>query len=419
MGFIDNLLWRGLIQDISDPESLKRLSNGDRFYIGFDPTAPSLQLGNLVPMIVMIHLGQAGLAPIMLFGGATGAIGDPSGKSAERPLLHREEIERNILSQQTKAQEIFERCQVKVAFVNNYDWTGPIGLIEFLREIGKHFTVNYMIAKEVVKARLEAEGISFTEFSYMLLQANDFLHLYKAMGCKMQAGGSDQWGNITAGLELIRRKIQGDACAFSVPLLTDSQGKKFGKSEGGALWLDPAMTSPYRLHQFFLNVADQDVVKLLKVFTFMREDEIAALGETVSSAPEKREAQRLLADSVCTLVHGEQATRDAKRGAEVLFGGSLEGLSRGLLEEIFREVPSSSFAREQVSGFSFVDLLAECGMMPSRGEAKKLIKNGGAYLNNQRIADINLQMRDNPVLDSGLFVIRTGKKSYHLIRVTT
>jgi tyrosyl-tRNA synthetase len=417
MNFLEELNWRGLVQDVSNPDKIRNLLEGDSFYVGFDPTAPSLQFGNLVPIVVAIHLSRAGLKPIILFGGATGAIGDPSGKNEERKLLPRATIDANIERQKANTIEILDRQNVKAAFVNNLDWTKNVALLDFLRDVGKHFPVNYMIAKEVVKARLEGEGISYAEFSYMLLQANDFLHLYNTHNCRLQIGGSDQWGNLTAGLELIRRKIKGDAFAFSWPLITDSEGKKFGKSESGSLWLDPAMTSPYKFHQYFLNVADTEVEKLLRMFTFLDKDQIRALVQEAAAAPEKRIGQRTLADSVCTLVHGQQATDDAKRSADVLFGGSVKGLSENQLEEIFSDVPSKNLPRQEVNNMSFLDLLVAANAVSSKGEAKRLIKNGGTYLNNERVSDINLQMSNTDVVNSNLFVLRTGKKSYYLVKL--
>jgi len=418
MHFIDQLASRGLLQDISDEEGLRRLAAGAAFYVGFDPTAPSLQLGNLVPIIVSIHLAHAGLKPVILFGGATGAIGDPSGKSRERPLLPREKLDMHIAAQRKKAEEIFSRAGVQVQFVDNYEWTKDLSVIDFLRDVGKHFTVNYMLAKEVVKARLSGEGISYTEFSYMLLQANDFSHLFRSHGCRLQIGGSDQWGNLTAGLELIRKKAQGEAYAFSFPLITDSQGKKFGKSEGGALWLDAAMTSAFRLHQYFLNVADADVIKLLGVFTFLSAEKIGELAQALQANPERRAAQHALADEVCRLVHGEDALAEANKGAAVLFGGDLEGVSEETLSEIFQDVPSTELAAPELAELSFVDLLVKTGLAKSKGEARRLIANGGAYLHGVRISEPGLMMRETPQLQARFFVVRSGKKSYHAVRVT-
>lgn len=414
---IETLSGRGLIQDSSDESVINSLAAGDAFYIGFDPTAPSLQIGNLVPLIVSTHLAQAGLTPIILFGGATGAIGDPSGKSEERKLLSREVLDANIVNQQQKAVEIMGRMDVTPTFVNNLDWTRDVSILDFLRDVGKHFTVNYMLAKEVVKARLGGDGISYTEFSYMLLQAFDFAHLFQHHNCKLQIGGSDQWGNITAGLEYIRRRQLGSACALSFPLITNSQGKKFGKSESGSIWLNGCDTSPYRFHQFWLNTDDKDVSAYLKIFTFLPLEQIKEIEKTVAEAPEKREAQKILADSVCTLVHGEQATIDAKKSAEVLFGGSIEGLDSAQLEDIFADVPSSEFDLTQLSQATALDAFADSGLVASRGEGKRLIKEGGAYLNNKRVTDPGQTLADAGALDQGVFVLRSGKKKYHLVKV--
>ncbi len=412
----DELAWRGLIADMSDSELSSKLKPGDKFYVGFDPSAASLQIGNLVPIIAAIHLAKAKLSPILLFGGATGAIGDPSGKRSERQLLTREVIDQNVKLHQNKMNEMLDRVGIKARFVNNYDWTHNLSVLQFLTEIGKHLTVNYMLAKDSVKVRLDGDGISFTEFSYMLLQAFDFYHLYKSMGCKLQVGGSDQWGNITAGLELIRRKLQGDAYGLSFPLITDSEGKKFGKSESGTLWLDSKATSPFKLHQFFLNSPDSDVIKLLKIYSFLNKERITELEQSLLNAPEKREAQTALADAVLDLVHGADETKLAKRSAEVLFGGSMQGLNDTQLESIFSDVPSSQIERTRLKEMTIVDLFTECALTKSKGDAKRLIGNGGAYLNNERISDSTLTVSSSGMLEKDLFVLRSGKKSYHLIK---
>lgn len=417
MNILSDLSWRGLVQDISDAEGLKSLKAKDSFYVGYDPTAPSLQLGNLLPIIVSIHLAKAGLRAMQLFGGATGAIGDPSGRNTERQLLSRDALDDNIKTQTKQVQALFDRAKVPVEFINNFEWTKDVTILEFLRDIGKHFTVNYMTAKEVVKARLEGDGISYAEFSYMLLQAHDFYHLYQTKGCRLQIGGSDQWGNITAGLELIRRKNLTGAFGLSFPLITDSSGRKFGKSESGSLWLDPNRTSPYRLHQFLLNVEDADAVRYLKMFTFLDETRISEIATEFSKAPESRLAQRTLADSVCELVHGEAAVREANLSAEVLFGGSIEGISEERLADIFSEVPSSTLTRSELSSLSFVDLLVHTGLSKSKGEARRLLTAGGAYLNNQRISDPALMLEASGVLKNNMFILRSGKKNYFVVKV--
>lgn len=420
MNFIETLQQRGLVQDISDLEGMnKGLKSGDKFYVGFDPTAPYLHIGNLLQITVCIHLAKAGLRPILLFGGATGSIGDPSGRSEERQLLERDVIDRNVDGHKRMAQTIFDRFDVKVEYVNNLDWTRDVSVLEFLRDIGKHFTVNYMIAKEVVKTRLNGDGISFTEFSYMLLQAYDFLHLHKQMGCKLQFGGSDQWGNITAGLELIRKKGQGEAYAFSVPLVTDSQGKKFGKSVSGAVWINPEALSPYKFHQFWLNVEDADAVRYLRIFTFHDLNVLREVEERGKNAPEKREAQNLLADSVCTIVHGKEATENARKSAQVLFGGSVDGLSDGELKEIFSDVPSTVITKAALASTTFVDLLVQTKLVQSKGEARRLIESGGAYLNNTRMSDGTVLLENTAIKDRSLFVLRSGKKNYHLVQLAS
>ena len=418
MDRVSNLEWRGLLQECTDRETVSKLGASDSFYVGYDPTAPSLQLGNLVPMIASLHLARSGLRCIQLFGGATGAIGDPSGKRQERQLLDRDAIVKNVTNHKRIASAIFERAGVSAEFVDNLDWTKDMSVIDFLRDVGKYFTVNYMLAKETVKTRLEGDGLSFTEFSYMLLQSMDFLHLRTSKECKLQIGGSDQWGNITAGLELIRKKGVTDAHALSIPLLLDSQGRKFGKSAEGAIWLDPTATSPYRFHQYWLNVEDADAIRYLKIFTFLSQEEIKSLEDATQQHPEKREAQKRLADSVCTLVHGEQATADAKRSAEVLFGGSLSGLSEDQLVEIFRDVPSSSVTRAHLKESKVVDLFVESGLAKSKGEARRLVQNGGAYLNNERVTDVEALAGPAGGDQTKLAVLRSGKKSYHLIKIT-
>ncbi len=418
MNVLEELTWRGLIQDISDPEALSKLKPGDAFYIGFDPTAPSFQVGNLVPLIVSIHLTKAGLKPILLFGGATGMIGDPGGKSAERNLLPLEQVAENVQRQQKQASGLWRQAGATVTpdVVNNLDWTKEISLLSFLRDVGKHFTVNYMTAKDSVKSRLSGDGISYTEFSYMLLQANDFLHLYQTKNCKLQIGGSDQWGNITAGLELIRRKVSGEAYALSFPLITNAEGKKFGKSEGNAIWLNPEMTSPYKFHQFWLNVADDDAIRLLKIFTFESKERIGEVESSLKTAPEKREAQKLLADTLCTFVHGSQATDDAKRCAHALFTGTLNELSNAQVLEIFQDAPSSTITKDQVGELDVLTLLSTT-VAKSKGEARRLVQGGGIYLDSDRVSNEALKISETTILEKGFVVLRSGKKNYHLVRV--
>jgi tyrosyl-tRNA synthetase len=330
-----------------------------------------------------------------------------------------EDVARNVVLQSEQAKTLWRNAGTDIApeFVNNIDWTRGVSYLEFLRDIGKHFTVNYMLQKDSVKSRLSGEGISYTEFSYMLLQAFDFLHLYQAKRCRLQFGGSDQWGNLTAGLELIRRKIQGEAFAFSVPLITNAEGKKFGKSAGNAVWLDPALTSPYQFHQFWLNVQDSEVVQLLKVFTFTPREEIERLELSAREHPEKREAQKYLADALCDLVHGKAATEDAKRAAGALFGGSLEGLSDGQILEMLADAPSTTLSRAEFEKLDIVSLVGST-VASSKGEARRLIQGGGIYLDSQRVSDINLQVTSTKLFEKGFIVLRSGKKNYHLVKVS-
>lgn len=418
MNILDELSWRGLIQDISDPEVFSKLKAGDACYIGFDPTAPSLQVGNLVQLLVAIHLSMIGIKPILLFGGATGMIGDPGGRSTERNLMSLEEVARNVELQTSQARTLWKNAgtDIEPEIVNNIDWTKGISYLEFLRDVGKHFTINYMLQKDSVKSRLSGEGISYTEFSYMLLQAFDFLHLYETKRCRLQFGGSDQWGNLTAGLELIRRKIQGEAFAFSVPLITNAEGKKFGKSAGNAVWLDPALTSPYQFHQFWLNVQDSEVIKLLRVFTFTPQEEVARLEQSLMQHPEKREAQRFLADAICDLVHGKEATADAKRAAGALFGGSLEGIPEKQLLEIFADAPSTTLTRVEAEVLDVVSLVGST-LASSKGEARRLIQGGGIYIDNERVVDATQQVVSTNLFDKGFIILRSGKKNYHVVKL--
>jgi tyrosyl-tRNA synthetase len=419
MDFLEELTWRGLLQDTSDPQLFSKLTPEDSFYIGFDPTAPSLQVGNLVQILVAIHLTKKlKLKPILLFGGATGMIGDPGGRSAERNLLPLDQVAKNVELQTEQAKQIWKQagCDVEPQFTNNLDWVEGMSMLSFLRDVGKHFTVNYMLQKESVKTRLSGDGISYTEFSYMLLQANDFDYLYNAKNCKLQFGGSDQWGNITAGLELIRRRSQGEAFGFSVPLITNADGKKFGKTAGNAVWLDPELTSPYTFHQFWLNTPDTEVVKLLKIFTFSTPDEVSGFEALVKTAPQKREAQRHLADILCTLVHGRSATNDATMAANVLFGGSIEGLTLDQIEEIFAEAPNTIVAESELQSLTVLDLLART-VATSKGEARRLVQAGGIYIDNVRCEDASIEVTSTSLVGNGFLVLRSGKKKYHLVKV--
>ena len=418
----EELQWRGLVFDCIEGVQNLLATKTVTVYNGFDVTADSLHIGHLVPLLALARLQRYGHHPIAVAGGGTTMIGDPSGKSSERPLLSRQQIEEN--AEAIKAQLArfldFNAKTNPARLVNNADWLLPLNLIEFLRDIGKHFTVNYMIAKDSVRARLEREeGISFTEFSYMLLQSYDFLHLYRTYGCVLQTGGSDQWGNITAGVELIRRVTGKPAYGLVYPLITKADGSKFGKTESGAVWLDPRRTSPYRFYQFWLNTDDRDVIHYLKVFTFLTQPEIEALRHALEERPEQREAQRALARLMTGMLHGETALARAEQAAQVLFGGAVEGLSAAEIADIFADVPSTQLGKDQFSGagLNIVDLLVTSGMMKSKGEARRAISEGGVYLNNHRVGESEQQVTLNDLLEGRFLVLRRGKKTYFLVEV--
>lgn len=416
---IANLLRnRGLLHDISDEEAINALRPGTRFYMGIDPTAKSLQLGNLVSLRSCIRLIKHGFEPIILIGGATGSIGDPSGKSKERVLLSESEVECNVENQKKQILGLFSSLNIGVQFVNNLDWTKDLNILDFFRDIGKHFSLSYMLQKETVKSRVDTTGISYTEFSYMLLQAFDFYHLYKNYNCKLQVGGSDQWGNITAGLELIRRKAKGQAYALSFPLLLNKSGKKFGKTEEGTLWLDPTLTSPYELHQFLLNTDDEDVINLVNIFTDLSAEEIDELESEIEKSPEKRTAQNILADSVVELVHGQEAVSKSKASAKVLFGGSIDELLDSEVIDIFKDVPSWSEKKGTIEELNPIELFLESGQVKSKGDAKRLLKEGGLYINNERLTEGNNPLKNSKFLKRNVILLRTGKKKYRLITVT-
>jgi tyrosyl-tRNA synthetase len=390
-------------------------------YIGFDPTAASLHVGSLLPIMGLVRLQQYGHTPIALVGGGTGMIGDPSGKTLERQLLSKEQIEHNLegIREQLSHFLDFEARTNAAMLVNNADWLAPLSLVDFLRDTGKYFTVNYMLAKESVKRRYEqGEGISFTEFSYMLLQAYDFLVLYDRYDCILQMGGSDQWGNIVAGTELIRR-LRGDRGYGAVfPLVTTSGGIKFGKTEAGTIWLDPRLTSPFRFYQFWINTDDRDVVKYLKYFTMLNRQEIAELETSVVVAPEKREAQRRLAQEVTRMVHGEANLRKAIQASQVLFGGEITDLSAEDVLDIFAEVPSSAMPRAlfEGEGLPLVDAVVASGFATSKGAARRLIEAGGIYVNNRRVTDVRAMIGLSDLIDGQYLVMRKGAREYHLIR---
>ncbi len=421
-GAFDELKWRGLVYD--NTESVpEMLSCGPvTVYNGFDATADSLHVGHMVPLMALARLQRYGHIPVAVAGGGTSMIGDPSGRTAERQLLSRETIESNIaiIKQQLAHFLDFEVKANPALLVNNADWLLSLNLVDFLRDVGKHFTVNYMISKDSVKMRLDREdGISFTEFSYMLLQSYDFLHLCDHYNCTLQTGGSDQWGNITAGVELIRRMRGKSAGALVYPLITKADGTKFGKTEAGAVWLSPQRTSPYRFYQFWVNTDDRDVISYLKFFTWLGEEEIRGLAEAVEKQPEQREAQRRLAQEMTRMVHDETALQKAEQASQVLFGGEVTGLSGAEVADIFADVPSGEITsgRLQGEGMTSADLLLDCGVVSSKGEARRAIEAGGIYVNNRRIADAGHRITQADVIDNQFIVLRRGRKNYWLLRL--
>jgi len=411
--------WRGLIHAATEGAREALAREKVTGYIGFDPTAPSLHVGSLLVVIVLAHLQRAGHSPIGLVGGGTGLIGDPSGKTAERQLLTAERVEENVegIRKQVARFLDFENTKNPARLVNNAEWLTKLGAIEFMRDVGKHFTVNAMLAKESVKRRIEGEdGISYTEFSYSLLQAYDFLVLYEKHGCTLQMGGSDQWGNIVAGCDLIRRVEGGKAHGLVMPLVTTAAGTKFGKTEAGAVWLDPSLTKPYEFYQFWLNVDDRDAGRYLRYFTFFDRDQIAELDAASGREPERRHGQRALAREVTRLVHGDEAVRDAESSAEKLFKGDLRAMSEAQLLEVFGSVPSSELPR-QSDGWAITDLLASSLIVGSKSEATRLIRGGGVSVNGERVSDEKARVRPEDAIYGRYFVIRKGKRDNFLVRV--
>ncbi|MDH5760633.1 MAG: tyrosine--tRNA ligase [Gemmatimonadota bacterium] len=420
---LDEFSWRGMLQDSTDGAAEHFAEAARTAYIGFDPTAASLHVGSLLPIMGLVHLQRAGHTPIALVGGGTGLIGDPSGKTQERQLLTREKAAENAEGIRRQLEHFLDFGAVSnsARMRDNLDWLGALPLVDFLRDIGKHFSVNQLMAKESVKRRLadEETGISFTEFSYALLQSYDFLELFRQEGCTVQLGGSDQWGNITSGIDLIRR-VEGER-AFGVvfPLVTNSAGTKFGKSEAGNVWLDPDLTSPYRFYQFWINTEDQDVVRYLKFFSLLPREEVEALEVSVRDEPHTRRAQEALARDVTRRVHGDAGLAGAERATQALFGGDVTGLSAMEIADIFSEVPSSKVGRDALSGAgrSLVEVLADCGVASSRGDARRAIEGGGVYVNGQRITEVDRTVGMDDAVDGRFVVLRKGKKNYHLVEV--
>ena len=418
--FVRELKWRGVLYDYT--EGLEELKGRIVGYIGFDPTAKSLHVGSLLPLITLSRFQRFGNIPIAVIGGGTGLIGDPSGKTKERPLLSKAEIDENAESIRLQIERFldFKAKENPAKIVNNYDWLWEIRLVDFLRDIGKHITVNYMLQKESVRNRIQREeGISFTEFSYMLLQAFDFLVLYERERCVLQMGGSDQWGNITAGIDLIRKVKGGKAYGLVFPLITTSSGVKFGKTEEGTVWLDPNLTSPFKFYQFWINTEDADVIRYLKYFTFLGRKEIEELEESLKKEPEKREPHRVLAREVTRMVHGEDALRRTERATRVLFGEEIGDLNLKEILEIFSDVPSKEISKEKIGGdgYPLVDLLVEVGLFPSKGEARRAISGGGVYINNVRVTDMHAKVSVSHAVEGKVIIFRKGKKNYFLVKL--
>ncbi len=421
----DDLRFRGLIHQITDPGLEGRL-NGGRLtaYSGFDPTAASLHVGHLLQMCTLRRLQEAGHRPIAVAGGGTGMIGDPGGKSEERALLSPEQLEVNLIGIRAQLGRFMDfdgkGGTGGALMVNNADWLSDLSFLDFLRQVGKHFTVNQMVAKDSVKSRLARadQGISYTEFSYMLLQAFDFLHLYDAFDCRLQVGGSDQWGNITMGIELIRKVRQGEAWGLTTPLVVKADGTKFGKTESGTVWLDADRTSPYQLYQFFLNTEDAVVGTYLRYFTFLSHETVTELDQSTATRPEGRVAQRELARQVCTLVHGEGETARVEKAAAALFGGDVADLDEKALLEVFAEAPSTTVSTSRLDGhhLTVVDLLAETGLVRSKSQARTTVEQGGAYLNNHRQKDGDRALGTDDLVAGRYVVLRRGKRQYHLVR---
>jgi tyrosyl-tRNA synthetase len=419
-----DLRWRGMIHQTTDEAHLPEwlMEKPRSVYAGFDPTADSLHVGHLVALMILRRFQKAGHRPIALVGGATGMIGDPSGKSEERNLLSVDVLRANVAAIERQLRRFldFDAVGNAALLVNNYDWMGRFGYLEFLRDVGKHFPVNVMLAKDSVKSRLERSdsGMSYTEFSYMLLQAYDFFYLLDHYGCELQVGGSDQWGNITAGIDLARRMGRDQLYGMTCPLLTKSDGTKMGKTESGALWLDPERTSPYRFYQYWINLADADVGKCLRLFTDLDQQQIAALETEHAREPGRREAQRRLAAELTQLVHGDSGLAAAQRATEIFFGAEIRDVADAQLGDIFADVPSKDIPRERLlgDGMALADALVESGLVKSKNEARRAITQGGAYVNNRRTTGVETRLTVESLASESVLVLRRGKKDYALLR---
>ncbi|EGB15089.1 tyrosyl-tRNA synthetase [Pseudodesulfovibrio mercurii] len=423
MNIYDELKWRGLINQVSDEDKVRAYLSepGATMYCGFDPTAESLHVGNLVPLLCLVRMKRAGHHPLYLMGGATGRIGDPSGKDKERELSDADKLDERLEMIKHQVRRFVERnTGERPNIVNNYDWTKDMSCIELLRDVGKHFTINWMLQKESVKGRIgrEETGISYTEFSYMILQAYDFYHLYKNYDCRLQIGGGDQWGNITAGCEFIRRRYAVDgesaeAFALTFPLITTASGKKFGKSEGNAVYLNADLTTPYAFYQFFINTDDADVIKFLKLFTFLTPEQIAELEKQTEEAPHLRAAQKRLAEEVTTMIHGKHELERVLAATEALFGkGDIKAIDPGTLRAAFESAPAVRYAPGDVPDLP--QMLVDLGLVKSKGQGRKDILGGGVYINGERVEDGD-EITDTQFIGGELLIIRKGKKNYGLV----
>ncbi|UXR68862.1 tyrosine--tRNA ligase [Staphylococcus sp. IVB6246] len=412
---IEDLKWRGLLYQQTDETAIEELLNKEevKIYCGADPTADSLHIGHLLPFLTLRRFQNAGHRPVVLVGGGTGMIGDPSGKSEERVLQTEEQVEQNVRGIQKQMEMLFDFDKENgPILVNNKDWLSQISLIEFLRDYGKHVGVNYMLGKDSIQSRLE-HGISYTEFTYTILQAIDFGYLNREYDCKMQIGGSDQWGNITTGIELMRRMYgTTDAYGFTIPLVTKADGKKFGKSESGAVWLDSEKTSPYEFYQFWINTSDDDVVKFLKYFTFLSKEEIAELEQSVETEPHLRKAQQALAENVTALIHGQEALEEAQRISVALFKGDLKALSTKEIKAGFKDVPQVTVSNDTTN---IVDALVEAKISSSKRQAREDVQNGAIYINGERQTDLAYELSEEDKYDNAFTIIRRGKKKYFMV----
>lgn len=418
MELLNDLEWRGIIYQQTDEEGIKDVLNTEKIslYCGVDPTADSMHIGHLLPFLTLRRFQAHGHRPIVLVGGATGLIGDPSGKSEERNLQTLEAVQHNVSCIQKQLEKIFKfEGDNGAILVNNYDWAGSMDIVTFLRDIGKNIGVNYMLAKDTIANRLDT-GISFTEFTYTILQAMDFLHLYEHHNCKLQIGGSDQWGNITTGLELIRKMMPEGSKAFglTIPLVTKADGTKFGKTESGAVWLDPEKTSPYEFYQFWINTADADVIKYLKFFTFLSQEEIESLEKSVQEEAHLRKAQKALAEQMTRLIHGEESLQQAIKISEALFSGDVKNLSAAEIKQGFKDVPSYEVAEGAEA--NLVDLLVAAKISPSKRQAREDIANGAVSVNGERVTDSTYTLQPSDRIEGQFTIIRRGKKKYYLIK---